>query len=218
MSLRNTSVPDPRSQDDHDHIIVAEVTVTTASVIVASVDDPYRVLIADSAKHPRPVIPGGKVEVGDDQSDRSIPGLSCILRETLEEIGTPLLNPRYIGKAEDPDRNIRLVTASTLASVVVFPALPAGIAADSIVKAHYGCPGHLFVGHVDESALTDTEELKRARFVDIRTLGPGDLSAGHDVVVLTYRRMLDEGLNMLPEGALTNFDLEREQLSAMRRL
>ena len=98
MPLENAAVPNQKRPEAASPIIVAEVMVTTASVIVASTDDPYRVLIADSAKHPRPVIPGGKVEVGDDQSDSATPGLSCILRETLEEIGTPLLNPRYKGR------------------------------------------------------------------------------------------------------------------------
>lgn len=65
------------------------------------------------------------------------------------------------------------------------------------------------MGQVDEAALTDTEELKGRRFIDIREIGPGDLSAGHDVIVLTYRQMLDAGGTKFPQESLRHFNLER---------
>jgi ADP-ribose pyrophosphatase YjhB (NUDIX family) len=206
MSLGNDPVSQLKPSSAPSPEIIAEVTVSTASAIVRSKDDPYRVLVADSEKHPKPVIPGGKV-----------PGLSCVLREVKEEVGTELLNPTYLGKAQDPDRDIRLVPAKKVSSAVVEPELPNGVAADAMVKAHYGCPDYIFVGEVDEAALTDTEELKGRRFIDIRKIGPGDLSAGHDVILLTYRRMLDEGATSFPEESLRCFSLERDTFSESRK-
>lgn len=213
MSLGNDPVSRTRGLHDPSPEIAAEVTVATASAIVISKDNPYRVLVADSEKHPKPVIPGGKVETEDLASDARSPGLSCVLREVKEEIGTDLLDPTYLGKAEDPDRDIRLVPAKKVASAVVEPALPAGISADAIVRAHYGCPDYIFVGRVDEAALADTEELKGRRFIDIRDIGPGDLSAGHDVILLTYRKMLDLGATEFPQESLRHFNLERENFT-----
>ena len=213
MSLGNTPRPSAARSAETSPNIAAEVTLSTASAIIASISDLYRILVADSAKHSRPVIPGGKMEAADVQSDAATPGLTCVLREVIEEIGTALLNPRCIGKAVDPDRDIRLVPAEKLINAVVTPALPESIAPDATVKAHYGCPDYIFTGQVDEAAISSTEELKRVRFVDIRTLGAGDLSAGHDVIVAAYRQMLDDGLSALPQGALTNFLLEREKLA-----
>ena len=213
MSLGNNPVPNVAPSQPGPEI-VAEVTVSAASAIVASKEDPYRVLVADSAKHPRPVLPGGKVEAKDLQADGGSPGLTCVLREVLEEIGTSLLTPRYVGKATDPDRDIRLVPPSKLAGAVVTPPLPENLPSQGKVKAHYGCPDYLFVGQVDEKALTATEELKGLRFVDIRTLGPGDVSAGHDVIVLTYRKMLEHGATQMEAGALRNFAVERDRFVA----
>jgi 8-oxo-dGTP pyrophosphatase MutT (NUDIX family) len=190
----------------------ADVTVSTASAIVASKSEPYRILVAKSAKHKFPVIPGGKVERSDLSADAETPGLSCVVREVEEEIGTKLLNPRYLGKATDPDRDIRVVPAKKVAEAVVEPQLPSGISEDAMVRAHYGCPDYIFVGEVDESAISkDTEELSDVRFIDIRELQPGELSAGHDVVVLTYRAMLDAGKTQFPDDSLKFFNLEREQ-------
>jgi 8-oxo-dGTP pyrophosphatase MutT (NUDIX family) len=147
--------------------------VSDASAIVISKDDACRVLVVDSEKHPKPVIPGGKVETEDLASDAGSRGLSCVLREVKEEIGTDLLNPTYLGEAQDPDRDIRLVPAKKVASAVVEPALPAGISADATVRAHYGRPDYIFVGQVDEAALTDTEELKGRRFTEGISLDRG---------------------------------------------
>lgn len=107
MSLGNEPVSKTKISRDPSPDIVAEVTVSTASAIVTSTNDPYRILVAYSEKHPKPVIPGGKVETEDLASDAESPGLTCVLREVKEEIGTDLLNATYVGKAQDPDRDIR---------------------------------------------------------------------------------------------------------------
>ena len=54
------------SKVDLSNGIIAEVTVSTASAIVTHPDDPYRILVAMSEKHPNPVIPSGKIEVDED--------------------------------------------------------------------------------------------------------------------------------------------------------
>jgi hypothetical protein len=77
------------------------------------------------------------------------------------------------------------------------------------IKAHYGCPDYIFLGHVDEDALGSAAELRDPHFVDVRDLYPGDLSAGHDVIALWYRTMVLDNLTRLPAGALRNFGQER---------
>lgn len=113
----------------------------------------------------------------------------------------------------DPNRDIRFVPPSKIAEAVVSPPLPAGLQPTDLVKAHYGCPDHLFVGRIDESKITPTDELKNPRFIDVRLIGPSSLSAGHDVIAMWYRHLLDNGLSLLPAGALTNFAADRELLS-----
>lgn len=191
--------------------ISCEVTVSTASVLIASRADPYRILVAVSQKHPHPVIPGGKVELADLARDAGVPGLSCVLRETLEEIGTCLMSARFIGMARDPDRDIRVVPVQKLMGALVSPPLAGDISPASMIKAHYGCPDYIFTGWVEESCIRATEELKRLRFVDVRSLAPGDLSAGHDVIAYAYLKMLDEKQTALSADALSDFGRMREE-------
>jgi 8-oxo-dGTP pyrophosphatase MutT (NUDIX family) len=186
--------------------------VATASAILCSLFDPYLVLVADSAKHPRPVIPGGKMDETDRENGEPSP-VACLRRETFEEVDTEVLNPRLIGRATDPERDVRFVPPAKLRGVMVSNPLPEDLSETSVVKAHYGTPDYIFVGQVDPSKVHETEELKNPRFIDIRTLKPGDLSAGHDVIVLWYRRMLESGASSLPQGALADFAAERVAFS-----
>lgn len=59
----------------------------------------------------------------------------------------------------------------------------------------------------------DTEELRDFEFIDIRKLQPGGLSAGHDIIVLKYRDMLDSGADQLDERALTDFEATRADMA-----
>lgn len=138
-------------------------------------------------------------------------GLRCILRETEEEIDTTLNDPKLIGIARDPSRDVRTVPFSKVKLSQTFPALPKDTSDDEQIQASYGCPDYIYTGFVDESALGDTEELSGVRFIDIRNLEPNGLSAGHDVVVLSYREMLDSGSDYIPEGRLVDFNEDRQR-------
>jgi 8-oxo-dGTP pyrophosphatase MutT (NUDIX family) len=194
---------------------VATVTVATATAIVASKTDPYRILVADSAKHPKPVMPGGKMEQQDAANGLEQAGLLCITRELEEEIGTLPENIRYVGMATDPARDVRVVPCSKLENCVTSPALPQGISPDAKIRASYGTPDYIYAATVDETAIRPTEELSAPRFIDIRTLKPGDLSAGHDVVALTYRKMLDQKQEKFPDGSLRDFARDRNEFQAV---
>lgn len=198
--------------------IIADVKVSTASAIITHPDDPYMVLVANSAKHANPVIPGGKIERSEPVGTDAAPGLECVTREAKEEAGTVLLNPRYIGKANDPERDVRIVAPRKVATALTTPSFDTlnleGIADDQpCIRASYGTPDFIFVGTVDPAAVADTDELKGLRFIDIRQLKPGGLSAGHDVIVLKYREMLETGASRLDESALTNFEATRAILA-----
>ena len=188
--------------------ILAEVSVSTSSAIIYSQEDPYRVLVADSKYHKFPIIPGGKQDVADCGQDRD-PALVCVLREVWEEIKAELQSPKLIGYVTDPNRDIRIVPASVLKGSLTSSSIE-DLPDDGLVRTHYGVPDAVHIGYIDESAMENTDELKGLRFVDIRTLAPGDLSAGHDVMVMWYRRMLDEKWTELPSEALKDFALESQ--------
>lgn len=196
-----------------------EVTVATASAIIVSKNDPYMVLVAMSEKHPCPVIPGGKIEVKEIRNGvlDNEAALECCTREVMEEIGTKLINRRLIGVATDPNRDVRIVPFSKVKTALITPALPAETPNDVKVRARYGCPDYIYVGAVNEDKVKDTAELTKPFFMDIRKLKPNDLSAGHDVIVLWYREMLDRGWDALPKTAMRNFEQERQQFSSESR-
>ena len=191
--------------------ILAEVTVSAATAIITPLRDPTRVLIGDSEKHTLPVLPGGKLEAADISAEGP-PGLRCVVREVQEEIGAKLRNARLVAIATDPDRDIRLVKPSRLAGALVSPPLALHLPDSVCVKAHYGCPDYIFVGSVREEDIKPSEELKNPRFVPISSLDAGSLSAGHDVLVLWYRIMLEQKAAAFPPGTLANFLLERDRL------
>lgn len=196
--------------------IVAEVYVQTATALICHPDDPYLILIGDSEKHPHPVLPGGKLE-NYERHDIQSPGYGCVTREVAEEIGTEIVNPEYIGMANDPNRgDTRIVPPSKLKGAYTDPPLDEDVFAvtneDIRIRAHYGVPDHIYRGTVDPEAITETEELTGNRFIDIRTLGPGELSAGHDLVVFRYREMLDSGASSFPVDALSDFNAEKERI------
>lgn len=197
-----------------------KVRVATASVIIVSKDDPYRILVADSEKHPKPVIPGGKidrVDVEENDSCLSDAGQRCIVREADEETGLNLEHPKLIGKAEDSTRDIRVVPYSKVKESVIDPILPDNTPYNTKITASYGCPDFIYTDTVNETDLSDTEELSGMRFIDIRTLKPGELSAGHDVVVLSYREMLNNSWDKMHQSRLNNFAQDRATFSRSTR-
>src|SRR5579859_5523471 len=105
-----------------EHTPSPKVTIATASAIIVHPTDPYRVLVADSAKHPHPVLPGGKVERTDAADGTG--ALSCIKHELLEEIGAVPETLTVVGVATDPTRDVRSVPYKKIKTAVFSPALP----------------------------------------------------------------------------------------------
>ena len=187
----------------------AEVNVSTASAIIFSPDNPYLVLIGNSTKHTKPVLPGGRIETTDAKLDVNNPGLSCLNREIKEELGTELLNPKYIGKASDPNRDIRFVSYDKLINVVTDPPLQdmnLKLPDKVLVKARYGNPDFIYTGTVDTNSIKETEELFNHRFIDTKKLKIGSLSVGHDIILLHYRKMLIDNRNSLAKDSLHDFN------------
>lgn len=190
----------------------AEVNVSTATAILHKKGDPFQVLVGNRAGCQKPVLPGGKQETADfaGGSAEEAPGLSTVIREIIEETGGEVCEIRHIGTATDPGRDIRSTPVRKLRGVVLSGEL-GELKDEDLVLAHYGCPDEIYVGEFD-IALGNTEELKDLHFMDIRNLKPGDLSRGHDVILLWYRDMLDRNLDRLPSDALVNFGVELEML------
>ena len=181
-------------------IVIAEVCVTTATAIIVDPKDRYSVLIADSAKHVRPVLPGGKVELSDGADGGAAAAYRCIVREGEEELGVRVRNIRQIGCLSGLSRDIRVVPASTLTGAVCSPPLNHTLHPESLVRAHYGSPDFIFVG--EALSFSSTSELTNPRYIDVRTIDEGALSAGHDVILMLYRQMIDRGTDRLQEPSL----------------
>lgn len=188
--------------------IKATVSVSTSTAIIHSVNDPYRVLVSESLKHPKPVLQGGKVE----EIDRSTqdPFLACIYREVPEEIGTELKSVRKVGVATDTHRDIRLVRASKLRGVSLSSDI-CGLDDSDMVRASYGSPDSIYVGSVSEPDIISTSELQRSWMIDVRDVQVGDLSVGHDILLILYREMCDRGEEILDARCLADFELVRSR-------
>ena len=159
----------------------AHVFAPTSSVIIVSPGDPYLVAVGDSRTHAKPVIVGGKCDKGEDPR-------TTAERETIEERGVPLVLMRPFGVAWDSTRDVRSIPCGKLFPCVTYPedAL-SGMSADDTVLAAHGCPDHLYVGLLapQEAGETD-QELTNIRYLDVRGMQPGDLSAGHDVFLFWW--------------------------------
>lgn len=181
--------------------VIPEVCVATATAIIVDPNDRYSVLIADSAKHVRPVLPGGKVEISDGADGGAAAAYRCIVREAEEELGVKLLNIRQIGCLSAVSRDIRVVPASTLTGAVCSLPLNHTLQPESLVRAHYGSPDFIFVG--EAHSFRSTSELSNPRYIDVRTIDEGALSAGHDLILMLYRQMIERGEDRLQEVSLT---------------
>ena len=224
-----------------------DVTVSTASVIITHPENPYRILVAHNAKHNKPVIIGGKVEVAGYGLLESVVDPDSILsederlalatayQEAWEEAVaddkkakdvTGILSqmqgmwtqaPRYIGKANDPNRDVRTVPFKKVKAALIEP--PRGnfdpenkLTDDTLVTARYGTPDSIYIGTMNPDLLGSTEEMGDFHYIDIRELSLGGLGAGHDVIVLRYREMLEKGDTTIPDSSMVDFDQARKEL------
>lgn len=193
------------------------VNVGTATVIPASALNPNLVLVGRSKKHQdKLVLPGGKVEIRLDGTIEDEE--ECALRELEEETGLVFTDVQKIGKAIDPQRDVRVVPFGKISSALIEPPLSELIVHHAFnpegnIEAHYGTPDTLFLGYYQGYIPTDEDlELKDRFEFNIYDLKPDLFGAGHDVIILWYRWLLQTGAEALPADALINFDDDRRNL------
>lgn len=166
--------------------IIREVSIPTATAIVHQLENPYMILVGVSAKHPKPVLPGGKLDLDDLVSPLLARCASvCILRELGEEIGVPFSSLRLLGVSADRERDVRRIRIETLQGAFSQQAV-ADLDAQQIVLGRYGVPDFLFVATIDSKIPLDTAELRNFMWIDCRYVTAETLSAGHGRFVMRY--------------------------------
>lgn len=168
-----------------------EIDIPTTTSIVYDRADPWFIVIGSSEKHNRPVLPGGKI----DRADMISPSMKecaavAALREIWEEVGARPDQTTLIDVSSNRERDTRLVRADSLAGTLVEEAVSA-LRADDLVLGHYGVPDYLFAAAVARDDVTPSRELSSLKWVDIRTLDPESLAAGHYAHVLRYLAFLN---------------------------
>jgi ADP-ribose pyrophosphatase YjhB (NUDIX family) len=210
-----------------------KVRIATGSVIASLPHDPFVILAGTSEKHGGLlVIPGGKLErtprrwwkvwqwLSGSDSERAV---SCARREFKEETGAEIGTLRLLGVATDPERDVRHVPLSKIATAAVFPSLAElGLdpetSGDFIVEAHYGAPDFIFGGTCPRIDFHRHDlELGNLRTYDLRNLRLSDFSAGHGVVVATYKKMLLDGQSRFSEESLQDFAADEAELRDLFR-
>jgi 8-oxo-dGTP pyrophosphatase MutT (NUDIX family) len=150
------------------------------------------------------VTPGGKQDKADSGP------IDCIVRELNEEIGVNV-EPgefKHIGTATDLTRDIRLVEKDAKLRELLDIARTTELERMSndrslpIICA-YGVNDELYSVPVSRSSGANSEELTDVTWVDVRNLSSSDIGAGHDVVLLAYREMLEQEKTQL--RVLDNF-------------
>jgi 8-oxo-dGTP pyrophosphatase MutT (NUDIX family) len=171
------------------------VQVPTATIIVADAADPWVVLIAESSKHPFPVLPGGKIEAGDLQTTSMRDAArACAIRELGEEVGIAASSLQFIGEFQGGTQDKRIVHRSTLVGTLVESLLPPA-EGRSLIHALYGVPDFLFVATVERTAPRASLELHTLSWCDLRSPVQPRVSAGHDAHLRLYREWLRERRN-----------------------
>lgn len=169
-----------------------EILVPTATAILHDERDRYRVVVGVSAKHPLPVLPGGKIECADLAGGASPKEAAarCIRRELAEELQIDRgIEPSLWRITRATERDVRIVTAATVHDAIVFglrsPSLDE-LHPTQLVRACYGNPDFQFIAAVDPAQVHRSVELSEVRWLDLRDFKRGTLSAGHDEIVLAY--------------------------------
>jgi len=192
-----------------DHI----VKVRTASIVAANRLNPHLILVGRSKKHEnRFVLPGGKVEFNLDGTVED--DCECAKRELEEETGLSINDVEWIGKATDHNRDVRTVPYSKIFKAYTEPSLTAlGLDPDVLIEAHYGVPDAIYLGYYDLYEVEDEnlELTERVEF-NVYDVKPDLFGAGHDVIVLWYRWLLQTGAQALPSDALRDFSADRRSL------
>ncbi len=162
------------------------VDVPTATIIIRHPECRYIFLVGQSKKHPRPVLPGGKIDIKDiNGSSIKSAALRCIKREAQEEIGTSLSAVKLFKIHSNSERDVRRVPVESLRGSVV-ESIIEDRPRPTIVTARYGMPDYLFIGEVDPKSIKATEELHSLTWIDLRKTMTLDLSAGHNELIKQY--------------------------------
>jgi 8-oxo-dGTP pyrophosphatase MutT (NUDIX family) len=163
-----------------------EVSVPTATAIVRSAEDAFRVLVGHSRKHNRPVLPGGKIERADIVSFSMLENAACCMsRELREEIGISDLTLSLYDVISDADADRRIVTVRSLRATLVEDAIRS-LDDSQMVLARYGVPDFVFVASVQPELIKASDELLSLEWIDCRRLAPEMLAAAHGKIVKRY--------------------------------
>ena len=167
-----------------------EVCIPTATIIAVSKNNRFLVLTGENSKHRLPVLPGGKIDLQDLCGSRiEEAAMQCAVRELKEEIHVEASGLRLFKVVSDGNRDMRIVSAQSLRSTLV-EALVAGLATDVLVLGRYGVPDFLHVGIVNPVQVSESDELKNLRWVDVRKISAGELDAGHGDYLQAYAQCL----------------------------
>jgi 8-oxo-dGTP pyrophosphatase MutT (NUDIX family) len=175
------------------------VSVPTVTIVVASQCDPFKVLIATSAKHPLPILPGGKIDLQDLVVSKQDTARNCAERELLEEVGLKGVALEYLFSRQ-VSSDIRSVPVAKLRGTLVDSEV-ASLPDEQIVQARYGEPDHVFRVSAKQQSFLPTEELSELKWCDLRGGVYPQLSAGHERVLMRYVEYLRSSYDPLLQQA-----------------
>jgi len=187
--------------------MLPNVFVRTVTAIVLNPRNHRQFFVGKSRKHPRFVLPGGKVEKGETNE-------TAVTREVFEETGRQVKNLRHLGFRLDPTGDTRNTTLRALESAEYTIAKNGGakIQPDDPVLALYGVPDALYICTASEEVWNPTDEFAESRWMDVEEVCSDCLSAGHDVYALWYVWMLEHPNERLPQWALSNLQFSKQWL------
>jgi 8-oxo-dGTP pyrophosphatase MutT (NUDIX family) len=176
-------------------VVLQSIEVPTATIIVADGANPWIVLLANSLKHPFPVLPGGKIDAADFRTtSMKDAARTCATRELGEEVGITAARLHFLGEFRNGTQDKRIVHRSTLQGTLVEALLPPANG-QSFIEALYGVPDFLFVATVERTAPKPSLEFPSLQWCDLRAPDLPRLSAGHDVHLKYYREWLKGSRN-----------------------
>lgn len=163
---------------------IKTICIPTATAIVYCKENPFCILIGDSAKHTRPVLPGGKIDLKDIcSSSILVCARKCIQRELKEEISLETEQIDFFRTFSDPMRDRRIINVSSLQGSLVSILVNSMKDSDKVIGL-FGMPDFVFLVPVEKSVCLSTEELKTLRWVDCRS--NLEFGAGHKEILIQY--------------------------------
>lgn len=174
----------PRTLEVCPHAIM----VPTVTLVVASEENPYMVLIAKNSKHEHSILPGGKIDQTDLEHSLISTATNSARRELKEETGLDAA-PRLLFVRHSME-DMRSVLPSSLQGTIVESEV-AGLPKNESVLAYYGYPDYVFLVKVPEQPLLPTSELDSMRWVHLDEISSITFSAGHKTILTQYRALIE---------------------------